>query len=258
MLPPVPLAPRWVCIEVVAIGEVPGGENAAVGSEKYGSPSSSSEDTMASPPWFGERLDACPPIMAGGAEPAVRGKFSAELEMLDADSSRRADTLREIGCEPAGEPIGCDSVPAESIAICAARVFAVSIGLPVPGGRVAPGKLGGLLVGDREAKYPVVAIGEAEMLPCVVVEKTEVYVPWCAGSPLASCRAGMAILFVKVLVASGVGGLSSPESLRRAELMKDTQSSISAWDEALARKVRFEVTMPKVNECFLTVTGATV
>jgi hypothetical protein len=53
-------------------------------------------------------------------------------------------------------------------------------------------------------------------------------------------------------------GLSSPESLRRAVLSELTQSSISDWDDAFARKVRFEVTMPKVKGCFLTVTGATV
>lgn len=51
---------------------------------------------------------------------------------------------------------------------------------------------------------------------------------------------------------------SLSESLRRAPLSARTQSSISSCEDALARNVRLDVTMPKAKECFFTVTGATV
>lgn len=53
----------------------------------------------------------------------------------------------------------------------------MSIGLLWPGGRLAPGALGTARLGTRGAKYPVVVTGEAEMLPPVVVENVDVYVP---------------------------------------------------------------------------------
>ena len=51
---------------------------------------------------------------------------------------------------------------------------------------------------------------------------------------------------------------SRSDSFRREVLIVRTQSSISSCDRALAKNVRLEVTMPKLNGCFLTVTGATV
>jgi hypothetical protein len=57
------------------------------------------------------------------------------------------------------------------------RELLVSIGLLWPGGRLAPGALGTARLGTRGAKYPVVVTGEAEMLPPVVVENVDVYVP---------------------------------------------------------------------------------
>lgn len=59
-----------------------------------------------------------------------------------------------------------------------------------------------------------------------------------------------------LILGAGLG--FSPEALRRAWLTASTQPSISVCDDASTRKVRFVVTMPKVNECFLILTGAHV
>jgi hypothetical protein len=51
---------------------------------------------------------------------------------------------------------------------------------------------------------------------------------------------------------------ASSVSLRLADVIAMTHSSISDWDDASTRKVRFLVTIPKVNECFLILTAAAV
>ena len=71
-----------------------------------------------------------------------------------------------------------------------------------------------------------------------------------------SSRAGTATGATPVRLIRSSSSLS--DRRRLAVLIARTQSSISSCDEALARKVRLAVTMPKEKECFLIVTGATV
>lgn len=89
-------------------------------------------------------------------------------------------------------------------------------------------------------------------------DRTLEKVPMCVSIGSGRSRVGIVTGAVGAEpVRLALASSSTSDNRRRAELIARTQSSISSCDDALTRKVRLAVTIPKENECFFTVTGAT-